>query len=86
MVDGASNEWMITVSVVPQGSVLGPLLFILYTSEMFERGWWRTDNIMLMLMTSHYWQFFTSQQTDLLLLPPLAGTWLGFRNGAINSA
>ena len=44
VVDGAANEW-------PQGSVLGHLLFNLYTSEMFER--WRTD-YMPMLMTPHY--------------------------------
>ena len=34
--DGASSEWIPIVSSVPQGSVLCPLLFILYTSEMFD--------------------------------------------------
>ena len=36
VVDGATSEWIPIVSGVPQESVLGHLLFILYTSEMFE--------------------------------------------------
>ena len=35
-VDGATSEWTPIVSCVPQGSEMSPLLFILYTSEMFE--------------------------------------------------
>ena len=36
MFDGDTSEWTPIVSGIIQGSVLGSLLFILYTSEMFE--------------------------------------------------
>ena len=37
VVDGAASEWILIISGMPQGSVFGPILFILLTSKMIER-------------------------------------------------
>ena len=50
MVDGAASEWIQIFSGMPHGSVLGPLLFIIYNSECFS--WLRTDYLP-MQMTPH---------------------------------
>ena len=84
VVDGAASVWIPIISGVPERSVLNPLLFVLYTSEMFEL----VENRLYlpMQMTHHYWQLFACLQTDLLLLPPFTGIWLGIRSGAITDA
>ena len=83
MVDGSPSEYILINSGVTQGNVLGPLLFTLYTSEMFDLV---ENRLLPMQMTPLYWQLFASKQTDLLLLPPLTGTCLGFRSDAIIGA
>ena len=79
VVDGAAIEWTPIISGMPQGAGLGPLLFILYPSEMFElvedRLFVYADEFTLLAVVR--------KPADLLLLPPLIRTWLGCRSGAI---
>ena len=80
----SASEWIPIISIVPQGSVLVPFLYILYTSEMFEL----VEN-----RRFDYADDYTIQQAVLrkpadrpALLPPLTGTWIGFRSSAITGA
>ena len=76
MVHGGASECVPIISGVQLGSVLSPLLFILYTSEIFEnRLFAHADDSTLLAVV-----------IEMLLLPSLAGTWPGFRSGAITGA
>ena len=65
VVDGASCEWILIVSGMPQGSVLGPILFILYTSEMFDL----VENRFLAYADDSTLLSFVDHLTGLLWLP-----------------
>ena len=82
VVDGAYSEWISIVSGVPRGSVLGPLLFILYTSEMFDlvenRLFANADDSTLLAvisMPSHRPTVAASVNRDLAQIHEWCGRW-----------
>ena len=82
MVLWVTSEWTPIISGVPQGSVLGPLLFILYTSEMFElvenRLYAYADDSTLLAVVR-------KPADRSAVAASVTGTWLGFRSGAVMS-
>ena len=71
------------ISGMPQGSVLGPLLFILYASKMFEQ----VENRLYAYADDSTSLAVVCKPADRPAIDAsLNRTWLGFRSGAIAGA
>ena len=80
LVDGAASVWTPIILGVLQGSVLGPLLFILYRREMFELV---ENRLFAYADDSRLLAVFRKSAEIPAAVVSLTGTWLGFRSGAI---
>ena len=83
VVQGAASEWIQIISGVPQGSVLGPLLFILCTSEMFELV---ENRLFASAYDSTLLTVVRKPADTLAVAASFYNTRQGFRSGAITAA
>ena len=58
--------------------------WVFFCSQIYQQNVWVGEEQTVYLF--RWLHLFTSQQTDLLLLPLLTGIWQGFRSGAITDA
>jgi hypothetical protein len=78
-VRGQFSRWVLVKSGVPQGSVLGPLLFLLYVNELPD---WIVSSMVMFADDTKVWREITRAedarelQEDLNRLRTWAGTWL----------
>ena len=78
-VRGQFSRWVLVKSGVPQGSVLGPLLFLLYVNELPD---WIVSSMVMFADDTKVWREITRAedarelQEDLNRLRTWARTWL----------
>ena len=84
-VNGSFSDWTGIASGVPQGSVLGPLLFILYVNDLPQ---WITNHMRIFADDTKIWAKISSEkdscslQTDLDKLNDWSNRWLLTLNAA----
>jgi len=61
-VDGEFSQWVEVVSGIPQGSVLGPLLFILYVNDLPQ---WIKNSMRMFADDAKVWTRINSQEDSL---------------------
>ena len=57
VVNGCFSAWAVVLSGVPQGLVLGPLLFLLFVNELFD---WIKNNICMFADDTKIWTRLTN--------------------------
>ena len=78
-VNGSFSDWFKVLSGVPQGSVLGPLLFIIYVQDLPQ---WVANSIMMFADDTKLWTRISkledseSLQQDLWKLAEWSKKWL----------
>jgi len=78
-VNGSSSSWVHVLSGVPQGSVLGPLLFLLYVNDLPD---WIRSSIKMFADDTKLWSTISARndnqklQDDLRTLNDWSNKWL----------
>jgi hypothetical protein len=80
VINGQSNEWVNTTAGVPQGSILGPLLFLIFINDITRNIesdiHLFADDTSLMDIIHNHQQSYARLNRDLYRLSSWASTWL----------